>query len=166
LEPSNFLSVPRPGEANKAVSSTPTNHIFSSGVEPRCRNSVQLYDEIKARGYPGSASLLRHFLAELRKKHREAGSAEVLTFETSRQSIDIPDALPPHPCVVRRMSPMRASWLLVSREDALDEKQRKDVEQIRKAHPDLERAYHLGQGFVMMLLDASSCGSGHLADPS
>jgi hypothetical protein len=34
-----------------------------------CRNSVQLYDEIKARGFKGSAPLLRKFLAELRKKH-------------------------------------------------------------------------------------------------
>jgi transposase len=29
-----------------------------------CRNSVQLYDELKARGYPGSAPLLRMFLAK------------------------------------------------------------------------------------------------------
>jgi transposase len=38
-----------------------------------CCNSVQLYDELTARGYKGSAPLLRKFLAELRKKHQQAG---------------------------------------------------------------------------------------------
>jgi transposase len=40
-----------------------------------CTNGAQLYDEIKARGYLGSEALLRMFLAELRKKHQEAGSS-------------------------------------------------------------------------------------------
>ena len=118
-----------------------------------CRNSVQLYDEIKTRGYSGSTSLLRNFLASLRKKHVEAGSAEVLTFDASTQTIEIPADLPPLPCVKRRMSSTRASWLIVSQEDVLDEKQRKYVEQIRRGHPDLEMAYQLGQGFVMMLAE-------------
>jgi transposase len=73
-----------------------------------CRNSVQLYDEIKARGYAGSTSLLRNFLASLRKKHREAGSAEALSFDASTHSIGIPDALPPKPRVTCRMSSTRA----------------------------------------------------------
>jgi transposase len=118
-----------------------------------CRNSVQLYDEIKARGYAGSTSLLRNFLASLRKKHVEAGSAEVLTFDASTQTVEIPDALPPKPRVTCRMSSTRASWLFISKLEKLDEKQRKDVEQIRQGHPDLEMAYQLGQGFVMMLAE-------------
>jgi len=118
-----------------------------------CRNSVQLYDEIKTRGYAGSTSLLRNFLASLRKKHVEAGSAEVLTFDASTQTIEIPDSLPPKPCVTRRMSSTRASWLFVSQREKLDEKQRKYIEQIRQGHPDLEMAYQLGQGFVMMLAE-------------
>jgi transposase len=51
------------------------------------------------------------------------------------------------------MSGTRASWLFVSQEDVLDEKQQKSVEQIRKAHLDLETAYQLGQAFVMMLAE-------------
>jgi hypothetical protein len=73
-----------------------------------CRNSVQLYDEIKARGYPGSASRLRTFLASLRKKQLEAGSAEVLTFNGSTDAIEVPVDVPPSPCVKLRMSPTRA----------------------------------------------------------
>jgi len=116
-----------------------------------CTNRVQLYDEIKARGYPGSEALLRMFLADLRNKHREVGSAAVLTLDVSRHTLEIPSDLPPKPCVKRRMSGTRTSWLFVSQEDVLDEKQRKSVEQIRQSDPDLERAYQLGQGFVMML---------------
>ena len=118
-----------------------------------CRNSVQLYDEIKARGYPGSAGRLRTFLADLRKKHVEAGSAEVLTFDASTQAIEIPDSLPPKPRIACRLSATRASWLFVSQAGKLDEKQEQQVGQIRAGHPDLERAYQLSQDFVMMLAE-------------
>lgn len=118
-----------------------------------CRNSVQLYDEIQDRGYPGSACLLRIFLADLRKKHREAGGASVLTLNASQQTIEIPPSLPPQPVITRRMSSAQASWLFVSKDDALKEKQRKDIEQIRRSHPDLEMAYQLSHEFVMMLAE-------------
>lgn len=118
-----------------------------------CRNSVQLYDEIKARGFKGSAPLLRKFLAELRKKHQQAGSASVLTFDTSTQTIEIPPDLPPKPRIVCRLSATRASWLFVNQAGKLDAKQTQHVEQIRAAHPDLEKAYHLSQEFVMMLAE-------------
>jgi len=118
-----------------------------------CRNSVQLYDEIKARGYSGSTSLLRNFLARVRKKHGEAGSAEALPFDTSTNGIEIPVDLPPKTRVMRRISPTRASWLIISQKERLDEQQCKSVEQIRQGHPDLEMSYQLGQGFVMMLTE-------------
>ena len=51
------------------------------------------------------------------------------------------------------MSATRASWLFVSQAGKLDAKQKQYVEQIRAAHPDLERAYHLSQEFVMMLAE-------------
>jgi len=118
-----------------------------------CRNSVQLYDEITARGFKGSAPLLRKFLAELRKKHQQAGSASVLTLDASTQAIEIPPALPPSPRIACRMSATRASWLFVSQAGKLDEKQTQHVGQIRAGHPDLERAYQLSQDFVIMLAE-------------
>jgi len=118
-----------------------------------CTNGIQIYDEIKARGYPGSEALLRMFLADLRKKHQEAGSACVLTLDASRYTLEALDALPPKRSITRRMSSTRASWLFVIRPEKLDEKQRQSVEQIRLAHLDLEAAYQLGQGFVMMLAE-------------
>jgi transposase len=118
-----------------------------------CTNGVQLYDEIKAYGFTGSAALLRMFLAELRKKHQEAGSASALTLDASTHVLEIPPSLPPKPIVKRRLSSTRASWLFVSQPSKLDEKQRKSVEQVRAGHLDLEMAYQLGQGFVMMLAE-------------
>jgi len=73
-----------------------------------CRNSVQLYDEITVRGFTGSAPLLRLFLAQLRKKHQEAGSASALTLDTSTQTIEIPASLPPKPRIPCRLSATRA----------------------------------------------------------
>lgn len=116
-----------------------------------CRNSVQLYDEITACGFKGSAPLLRKFLAELRKKHQQAGSASVLTLDASTQAIAIPASLPPKPRIACRLSATRASWLFVSQAAKLDEKQKQHVGQIRAGHPDLERAYQLSQEFVIML---------------
>jgi len=118
-----------------------------------CTNGVQIYDEIKTRGFTGSAALLRMFLAELRKKHQEAGSAAALTLDPSQQTLEIPPSLPPKPCVKRRLSSTRASWLFVSQANKLDERQRKYAEQIRQSHLDLETAYQLGQGLVMMLAE-------------
>jgi transposase len=43
------------------------------------------------------------------------------------------------------------AFLCVSQAEKLDEKQTRQVEQIRAAHPDLQTAYHLSQDFVMML---------------
>ena len=49
------------------------------------------------------------------------------------------------------MSPTHASWLCVSQPAKLDEKQRQQVEHIRKEDRDLATAYHLSQAFVSML---------------
>jgi len=118
-----------------------------------CRNSVQLYDEITACGFKGSAPLLRKFLAELRKQHQQAEAAAALAFDASTQTITLPADLPPKPRIGCRLSATRASWLFVSQAGKLDAKQQQQVEQIRAAHPDLEKAYQLGQEFVMMLAE-------------
>jgi transposase len=118
-----------------------------------CRNSVQLYDEIKARGFPGSAPLLRKLLAELRKKHQQAGSASALMLDVSTQTIEFSPSLPPNPNITCRLSATCASWLFVSQAGKLDEKQTQQVGQIRAGHRDLETAYQLSQDFVMTLAE-------------
>lgn len=121
--------------------------------QQRCCNGVQLYAEIKARGYAGSQPLLAIFLADLRKKHQEAGDPTILTFDDTQMTVVLPFPLPPKPQVTQRMSPTRASWLFFKRPEKLEEKQRQQVEQIRGGHPDLDAAYLLSQDFVTMLAE-------------
>ena len=118
-----------------------------------CCNGAQLYEEIKARGYTGSAPLLRRFIVDLRKKHQARGNAFALTLDSSGTTVNLPAELPPTPQFMRRMSPTRASWLCVSKPEKLDEKQRQQVEHIRKGHRDLDTAYQLSQAFVSMLAE-------------
>src|SRR5258708_36765503 len=47
----------------------------------------------------------------------------------------------------------RACWLCVRQAAKVDAKHKQQVGQIRAGHADLERAYHLGQEFVMMLAE-------------
>ena len=116
-----------------------------------CWNGTQLYAEIKAGGYTGSAPLLRRFITDLRKKHHAAGHAAALTHETSGGMVTVPIELPLSSPFARRLSPTRASWLCVSKPEKLDEQQRQQVEHLRQGHCDLDYAYQLSQTFVLML---------------
>ena len=118
-----------------------------------CWNGTQLYHEVKRRGYTGSDSLFRLFISQLRKEHQRAGTASVLTLDADGDQVKAPLDSPPKPSPTRRMSPTRASWLCVCQPDRLDEKQRRQVEQIRAAHHDLDSAYQLSQAFVSMLAE-------------
>jgi transposase len=118
-----------------------------------CWNGTQLLEEVKKLGYTGSDALFRYFMTHLRKQHQAAGTAVVLELSTAQALVSIPDDLPPKPAIKPRLSPARASWLYISQATKLDEKQSQQVEQIRVAHPDLDRAYHLTQTFVCMLAE-------------
>jgi len=118
-----------------------------------CWNGTQLYSEIKERGYTGSDSLFRLFIADLRKKHQAAGTSTVLTLDPAGTTVNVPASLPPKPSPKPRMSPTRASWLCVSQPTKLDAKQLRQIEQIRAGHKDLDRAYQLSQAFVCMLAE-------------
>jgi transposase len=65
----------------------------------------------------------------------------------------VPAELPPPPQFAHRLSPTRASWLCVSKLEKLNERQRHQVEHIRKGHRDLDIAYQLCQAFVLMLAE-------------
>jgi transposase len=118
-----------------------------------CRNSVQLYDEITTLGFKGSAPLLRLFLAELRKKHREAEAAQALTLDTATQSVTTLPEKPPKHRITHRMSPSKASWLFIRQIEDLGKQQKQQIEQIRMVHPELEAAYQLTQNFVFLLIN-------------
>jgi transposase len=125
-------------------------YVLKRGPEG-CWNGTQLYAEIKQCGYTGSAPLLRRFLTELRKKPHAAGRAAPPIHETADGMVTVLAELPPPPQFTRRLSPTRASWLCVSKPENLDEKQRHQVEHMRKGHYTLDIAYQLSQAFVLML---------------
>jgi transposase len=118
-----------------------------------CWNGMQILEEIEQLGYTGSEAPLRYFLTQVRKQHRAAGTALALDLSTAQGSIGAPADLPAKSTPKCRMSPARASWLWMCELDKLDAQQRKLIEQIRAAHPDLETAYPLSQAFVSMLAE-------------
>jgi transposase len=118
-----------------------------------CWNGTQLYEEVRMRGYTGSDSLFRLFIAQLRKQHQRAGTSTALALDASGVHVKAPADSKPVPSPKRRMSPTRASWLCVCQPAKLDEKQRQHVEQIRAVHHDLDTAYQLSQAFVLMLVE-------------
>jgi transposase len=118
-----------------------------------CWNGSQLYSEVKARGYTGSVALFRLFMSSVRKQHRAAGTSASLELSADGATVCGPQGPVPPPCVKRRLSPARASWLYVSQEATLDEKQREQIAHIRAAHADLDLAYELTQAFVSMLAE-------------
>lgn len=116
-----------------------------------CWNGVQLYAEIKAQGFSGSQPTLRNFLAELRKEHHLMGNLQLLRLDTAQDAIAFPSTLPPKRTLTRRISPVRASWLLFLPEERLTDRQREQRERLRGCHPDVEAAYQLSQAFVSLL---------------
>lgn len=97
-------------------------------------------------------------MASLRKHHQAAGNATSLTLDADGAKFESPADFAAKPCIKRRLSPARASWLYVSRSSILDEKQRGQIEQICACHADLETAYHLTQTFVTMLAEHRETG--------
>ena len=118
-----------------------------------CWNGSQLYSEVKELGYTGSEALFRLFISSVRKQHRATGTAAQLELSADGAKVSGPVDPASKPCIKRRLSPARASWLYVSQAGKLDEKQRQQVAQIRMAHGDLDIAYELTQAFVSMLAE-------------
>jgi transposase len=118
-----------------------------------CWNGTQLLEEVKKLGYTGSDALFRLFITSLRKHHQAAGTSTELSLDADGAKVSGPVDPASKPCIKRRLSPARASWLYISQAAKLDEKQRQQVEQIRAVHGDLDMAYALTQAFVSMLAE-------------
>ena len=92
-------------------------------------------------------------MANVRKQHRAAGTASSLALSADGATVCGPANPVPTPCIKRRLSPARASWLYVSQAAKLDEQQREHIAHIRAAHVELDLAYELTQAFVSMLAE-------------
>jgi transposase len=118
-----------------------------------CWNGVQLYAEIKAQGFTGSQPTLRNFLADLRQQHHLMGNLRVFRQESVGDVGVLPASSPSKRALMRRMSPVRASWLLFLPEDRLTDQQQEQRNLLRGCHPDIEAAYQLVSAFVLLLAE-------------
>jgi len=91
-----------------------------------------LFEEIQARGFKGTARLVRRFLQTLREKRR------LLT-----------DLTPTRPS--ERFSVRKAVWLFIREQTTLTTQEQEDLTCIRQASPTAEASYRLVQDFLTMV---------------
>lgn len=101
--------------------------------EQGCTNGLQLWQEIKAKGYQGSAQTVYRFLRSLRKKQRIIWKPEV----------------PPAP--LQDFSAHDAVWLFARDPDSLDEKEQETLTAICQASETAHTTYQLIQEFRHLL---------------
>jgi transposase len=97
------------------------------------RNAAQLHREIRERGYPGSASLVRAYIAHLRTTTA--------------------DGSPPRSRKERAqaLSPRALRWLLSHKREELDQQEQARLDQLLNLSPQKETIYTLLQAFLKMV---------------
>src|SRR5262249_19254376 len=107
-----------------------------------CHNSAQLHREIRSRGYRGSESSVRHFVARWRaalhdrlKRARTGPNSRAPEIKTKK--------------IVA--SARRAAWLLLREAEKLEAEERAFVEHLVETSPEIAEARHLAQEFNRIL---------------
>jgi transposase len=101
--------------------------------EQGCTNGLQLWQEIQAQGYQGSAQTIYRFLRGLRKKRRVIWKPEV-----------------PH-ALLQDFSAHEAVWLFARAPDSLEEKEQETLTAICQASETARTTYQLVQEFRQLL---------------
>jgi transposase len=102
-----------------------------------CRNAVQLFAELKARGFGGSYYSVRRRLACWRKAAPPTAAGN--TPNSAR------------PSILERPSARRVSWLLLKEEAELEAEERRFLERLQTRCPELRTAAVLGREFAAMV---------------
>lgn len=97
------------------------------------RNAAQLHREIRERGYPGSASMVRAYIAHLRSTTADGTPAR------SRKER------------AQAFSPRALRWLLSRKREDLDQEEQARLDQLLNLSPQVETIYTLLQGFLTMV---------------
>jgi transposase len=105
-----------------------------------CRNGMQLWREVRAKGYTGSASSVRPYLALLRQAPYEL----LPTISSKKKS-------PASKQEENAFSVRRLIWLVLSRPKQLTPEQALEVVHASTLHPDIALAFKLAQTFAKML---------------
>ena len=109
-----------------------------------CRNVSQLDRALRSLGYKGSRRSLYRFLAPFDQVAETRGEHPPETSGTQK------DRTLPSP-VALTLSVQQATWLFCRKQTDLDETDQENLEQLRQAHPNIEKAYHLVSAFLQML---------------
>jgi len=117
------------------------------------RNGLQLYRELTAQGFKGSAKAMYRYLARLRTPQRSS-------VESPSSQLHMRKGILTQPAPLEHFSAQRATWLFVCQPADLDETQQQELAAIRQASPSAEAAYRLAQGFMQMIRERS----GHQLD--
>lgn len=108
--------------------------------EEGSQTGSHLFEEIKRRGYTGSASLLNKLLSEWRTelppRSRRGSPRKPRIFAQKGQ---------------RRLSSRGASFLMIVPPEKVTARQQHQIEQMCQASSDLETVYHLSQEFATLL---------------
>jgi transposase len=104
-----------------------------------CRNGLQLFREIQARGYASSRANVARFVTRLRRSEPAAPTPA----RTQPQRLLLPPVRPP--------APRHLATLYLRRPDDLTDAQRALVRQVGQADTALAGAYDLSQSFMRLL---------------
>jgi transposase len=97
------------------------------------RNAAQLYREISERGYPGSATMVRAYVAHLRMTTAD-GSAPRSRKERAAA-----------------VSPRALRWLLTRKREDLDQEEQTRLDQLLHLSPEVQAVHTLLQAFLSMV---------------
>ena len=104
----------------------------------------QLDRELRSPGYNGSRRSLSRFVATF-------DLTSATSVEESREVSDQQQDGPFPSEAALALSVSQATWLFFRPESDLDEKEQQNLEDLRHAHPGIEKAYHLVSAFLQML---------------
>ena len=100
-----------------------------------CDNALQLWREIKEKGYGGQAGMVRRYVRRLR--------AQLAELTPEQQRARLLEAK----TTFKAPSSRRAAWWLVEQVEDLDDHQRAFVEQLSRLCPEAERVQEMAQEF-------------------
>lgn len=100
-----------------------------------CENALQLWREIKEKGYSGQAGMVRRYARRLR--------AQLAQLTPERQRARLLEAR----TTFKTPSSRRGAWWLVQQTEDLDDQQREFVEQLCSLCPEAERVQEMAQEF-------------------
>jgi transposase len=113
----------------------PYHDYLRTGSADGHRTVRQLWRDIQVQGYTGGLSAVATFLAHL----------DHPVSPPIARTLASPKPLTPRSA---KMTPRRATWLLLSRPDELTQEQRQQAQQITQLHPEITQMTALAQAFV------------------